>query len=105
MKKAQPLYVRLYRDPHLVDLVRLIGYDGLPVAEAKERLKPLNEQYGVDKMKAAVEEIVRIDTSVSPPIARLTETARKLAWQLLGPPPEKATDFHAAHRWPLLPCA
>jgi hypothetical protein len=87
MRKPQPLYIRLYYEPHLVALVRLIGYQGLPVPEAKELLKPLNAQYGEDKMKAAAREILRVDTAQDPPQALLTETARKLAWQLLGPPP------------------
>jgi hypothetical protein len=87
MRKAQPLYIRLYYQPHLVALVRLIGYQGLAVTEARERLKPLNEQYGQEKMKVAAREIIQVDTSQDPPVARLTATVRKLAWQLLGPPP------------------
>lgn len=105
MKKPQPLYLRLYRQPHLIALVRLLGYEGLPVPEAKERLRPLNEQYGEARMREAVQELVQIDTSQDPPQARLAEPVHKLAWQLLGPPPERATDFHARKRWPLPPCA
>jgi hypothetical protein len=87
MRKPQPLYIRLYCEPHLVALVRLIGYHGLPAPEAKELLKPLNAQYGQEKMTAAAREILRVDTTQDPPRALLTEPARKLAWQLLGPPP------------------
>ncbi len=87
MRKPQPLYIRLYYEPHFVDLVRLIGYQGLAVPDAKERLKPLNAQYGQEKMKAAAREILRVDTAQDPPRALLTEEARRLAWQLLGPPP------------------
>ena len=105
MKKAQPLYLRLYREPHLIALVRLLGYEGLPAPEAKERLRPLNEQYGEARMREAVQELVQIDTSRDPPQARLAEPVRKLAWQLLGPPPEQAANFRARRRWPLPPCA
>src|ERR671938_61510 len=100
MKKTQPLCIRLYQEPHFAALVRLIGYAGLPVPEAKERLRPLNEQYGQEKMKAAARELVEIDASREPAVARLTEPARKLAWQLLGPPPEQAAEFHAPKQWP-----
>jgi hypothetical protein len=30
---------------------------------------------------------VRIDSTTDPPTARLTDEARRLCWQLLGPPP------------------
>jgi hypothetical protein len=86
MRKAQPLYIRLYQEPHLSALVRLIGYEGVPVAEAKQQLKALSEEFGVEKMKAAVQELVHIDGSQEPAVARLKESARKVAWQLLGPP-------------------
>ena len=28
----------------------------------------------------------------NPPLARLNEAARKVAWQMLGPPPERLTE-------------
>src|SRR4051812_13707993 len=87
MARTKPLYLRLYHEPHLSDLTRLIGYDGLPVPEAKERLRPLNERYGEQKMKAAAGELLEVDSSREPPLARLKDPVRKLAWQLLGPPP------------------
>jgi hypothetical protein len=89
MAKVRPLYLRLYSEPHLIALVRLIGYQGLAIPEARERLKELNAQYGQEKMKAAAREVIAVDTSQDPPVAQLTETARRLAWQLLGPPPEQ----------------
>jgi hypothetical protein len=89
MSKVQPLYLRLYSEPHLMDLVHLIGYQGLPVPEEREQMRRLNDQYGQDRMKAAARELLVIDTACEPPQARLSDTVRKLAWQLLGPPPEK----------------
>ena|SRR5690349_9259678 len=94
-RKVQPLYIRLYTEPHLIALVRLIGYQGLPVSEAKERLRPFNEQYGRERMKAAAGEVLHVDTSQDPPLARLAEPVRKLAWQLLGPPPEEVQPISA----------
>ncbi len=88
MAKVQPLYLRLYSQPHLVALVRLVGYRGLPVPEAKEQLKHLSARYGEARMKEAAREVIQVDTTLDPPVARLNEAVRKLAWQLLGPPPE-----------------
>jgi hypothetical protein len=87
MPKRQPLCVRLYFEPHLTEMVRLIGYHSLPVAEARQRLAPLVERYGKERVNAAIKEILEIDPSGQPPLARLTAPARKAAWQLLGSEP------------------
>ncbi len=91
MPKRQPLCVRLYFEPHLTELVRLIGYDSLPVPEAKERMGPLVEKYGKEKINAAIKELLETDGSQEPPLARLKPTVRKAAWQLLGPEAEVQT--------------
>jgi hypothetical protein len=85
-RSRDPLYLRLYFQQHLTDLVRLFGYREVPLDEARESLKPLNERYGLDTMKTAVEEIIFVDGSSDPPIARLTDHARKLAVGILGSP-------------------
>jgi hypothetical protein len=87
MKRRQPLCVRLYFETHLVELVRLIGYDELPVERARERMAPLVERYGKDRINAAIKEILQVDSTQDPPRARLTAAARAAAWQMLGPPP------------------
>ena len=86
MAKEQPLAVRLYFQPHLYELAQAIGYEGLPVPAAKERVKALTAKYGKAKMLAASKELVRIDPTTDPPTARLKGDVRKLCWQLLGPP-------------------
>ncbi len=103
MAKPLPMHLRLYREPHLIALVRLIGYGGLPVPEARERMKPLIAEYGAERMKAAAREVIRVDLAQEPPVARLTEPVRRLAWQLLGPPAEAAAAFHQPAGWPSLP--
>jgi hypothetical protein len=95
MAREQPLSVRLYFQPHLYELVRAIGYQGLPVPAAKEKVRALAEKYGKDKMRAGSRELVRIDPSTDPPTARLKDDVRKLCWQLLGPPPEPCEGRHA----------
>jgi len=86
----QPLYIRLYFEDHMTALVRLFGYEGLPVPEAQENLKALVEKYGEEKIREATDEIIEFDTSNEPPIARLTKEARHLSVQILGSPPEAA---------------
>jgi hypothetical protein len=86
--KRQPLYMRVFHDRHMTALVRAVGYSGFPALEGPERLKPLIEQYGEALVRAAAEEILEIDNTKEPPIARLTAQARKIAAGLLGRPPE-----------------
>src|SRR5437868_3928450 len=76
----------MYFQQHLTELVRLFGYRNVPLDEAREMLKPLNETYGLDTMKAAVEEIIYIDDGSDRPVARLADHARKLAIGILGSP-------------------
>jgi hypothetical protein len=95
MAKRQPLCVRLYFEPHLVELVRLIGYQALPLEEARARMAPLVAKYGKDKLNAAIMELFKIDTSQEPHRAYLKPEARRSAWQLLGPPPESIRDASA----------
>jgi hypothetical protein len=92
VKKDQPLCIRLYFHEPLYALARLIGYEGLPLPQLKERARPLLEKHGKEKMDRAAAELVRIDRTTDPPTARLKDEVRKLCWQLLGPPPEGAGE-------------
>src|SRR5437879_2639861 len=82
-----PLYIRLYFQAAYYELVRTIGYAGLPMPEAQQKIKPLAEKYGKEKLANIAEELVRIDGSTNPPTARLKDNVRKLSHQLLGPDP------------------
>jgi hypothetical protein len=92
MAKHPPLCVRLYFEAHLVELVRLIGYDELSVPAARERMAPLVEKYGKERINAAIQELFEVDQSQDPPRARLRQVVREAAWQMLGPPPVLARD-------------
>lgn len=76
-----PLWEKMYCRQHFIDLVRLVGYNGLPVAEAQAKIQEL--KHDKDKLVAAVEELFTITSER----VSLKENVRKLAWQLLGPPP------------------
>ena len=86
MAKKFPLSVRIYYDPPLTELVRLIKYDTLPLENARDRLAPLAERYGRDAMNRAAKQALDMDEHE----VRLTPEVRKAAWQLLGPPPAEA---------------
>src|SRR4051812_282849 len=81
MPKDDPLYLRLYRDPLLIDLTRAIGYLGFPARELAHRLGELARQHGAQKLSLALREIVTFEGGR----VMLNLKARKLAWQLLGP--------------------
>ena len=92
MAKRPPLCVRLYFEPHLAELVRLVGYRGLPLPEARTRLAPLAQKYGKERMRAAANEVLEADPSSEPPLLRLKASTRNAAWQLLGPPPPETSS-------------
>jgi hypothetical protein len=83
-----PLVIRLYFHPPLYELARVVGYLGLPLEEARQQLRPLEEKYGREAMQKAADELLHIDTSAEPHTVQLTDEARSCCWQLLGPPPE-----------------
>ena len=56
-------------------------------------MQALTEKYGRTLIEEATDEIIEIDKSSDPPVARLTQEARKLSFQLLGPPPEMDMDW------------
>lgn len=92
MPKDTPLWYKLYFHPPYYELARLIGYEGLPAPEVLRQARPLVERYGKDRMNEASRDLVRIDSRTDPPTARLTEEARRLCRQLLGPPPDTAAE-------------
>jgi hypothetical protein len=84
----QPLYLRMFMHDPLTALVRAVGFAGFPASEGPERMRSLIEKFGEPAMRAAADEIVEIDHTQNPPLARLTSQARQLAVGLLGRPPE-----------------
>ena len=85
-----PLWERLYFRQHYVDLVRLIGYEGLPLAEAQAGIKDLGETHDKEKLVKACEDLL----DVTADCVRLKTTTRKLCFQLLGPAPEQMDAFN-----------
>jgi hypothetical protein len=79
-----PLWQKLYSRPQYTDVARMIGYAGLDLPEAQQKAQELITKYGKEKVKQASDDLLQFSES----FVRLTTEARKLCWQLLGPPPE-----------------
>ena len=99
--KVDPsLHLRLYFRRHMTDLVKLFGYAGLSIEEAKDRLLPLRNEYGDPPIMAAIEELVDIDHSRLPHWVNLKRNVLVLARQILGPPPSnvpaRSVSTHSA---------
>lgn len=91
MTKRAPLAVRLYFEPHLSELARLIGYAGVHKDEAREPAKLLLERFGREKMEAAQRELLDFNQTTNR--FTLKPAVRAACWQLLGPPPEQRDHF------------
>jgi hypothetical protein len=88
--KQPPLYMRMFTDRQMTALVRAVGHAGFPASEGPDRMRPLIEEFGEALMRAAADEVLEIDHTHEPPMARLTAEARKIAVGLLGRPPADA---------------
>jgi hypothetical protein len=93
-----PLYLRLYFNKLYIELARMIGYNGIAFADAQEHVKVLAKRFSKDKIQVAVEAIAKFDNSVKPPMVFLNDEARKLCWQMLGPPPEYVAEHHDSEK-------
>src|SRR5262245_12976409 len=93
MSKEQPLYLRLYQDQCFSEVARTIGYKGLQYLYLDERMQPLYERFGKERVQSAVYHLATFEgdnrTNVSPLVkVELRPHVRKLCYQLLGLPPE-----------------
>ncbi len=95
MSKQRPLEERLYFDPCYVAIVRAIRYEGCLGRELQDKLKPVIDAFGERRVESATWQLLTCDGQgipgdKPPPLAKvqLRANVRKLAWGLLGPPPE-----------------
>lgn len=93
---AKPLYLRMYFETVYTEFVRFIGYEGKSPVEAQQFVLELEKKYGKEKVIEASEAVSTTEGKAENVTVRLTAEARRLAWQLLGPPAEhKPTDMIA----------
>jgi len=88
--RRPPLYLRLYFQRHMTELVQLLGYRDVPFHEIEPQLAALDERYGPDVMDAAKEELMDV-VAVSQTAVRLKAEVRRLARQILGVPPSETS--------------
>jgi hypothetical protein len=83
----EELLRQMYSRAHWIELIRLIGYQTVPMDKARQAIKPLAEQYGKEPMASACEVLVEIFTQDKDAFARLKPHVRRMAFQILGPEP------------------
>ena len=83
----EELLRQMYSRAHWIELIRLIGYQAVPMDKARQAIKPLAEQYGKEPMAIACEVMVEIFTQDKEAFARLKPHIRRMAFQILGPEP------------------
>lgn len=89
----KPLSIRLYQDPCLFELAKLIGYQGIPYPIGREETERLNAKYGKEKIIKAADELLEYDKDTK--FAKLKSNVRVFCRQLLGPLPEEWDEFYA----------
>jgi hypothetical protein len=105
MYKEKPLWERLYREPEFYSLARAVGYLGCTYRELTEKIDELAKTYDKRKLESASRYLLTFEGQMArdaKPLAHvsLREDAKKVCWQLLGPPPEKWDEFYRGIRNP-----
>ena len=95
-KEKEKLLQQMYFRQDWIALIRLFGYQTLPMEQARQAIKPLAEKFGKEPMAAACEILVEISTPDKEPIARLKPHIRRMAFQMLGPEPSAEAQPVAA---------
>jgi hypothetical protein len=99
-QEKEKLLRQMYFRQDWIELIRLFGYQTLPMEQARQAIKPLAEKFGKEPMAAACEILVEISTPDKEPVARLKPHIRRMAFQILGPEPSAEPEPVAA---PVLP--
>ena len=84
-QEKEKLLTQMYFRQDWIELIRLFGYQTLPMEKARQAIKPLAEKFGKEPMAAACEVLVEISTPGKEPVARLKQHIRRMAFQILGP--------------------
>lgn len=90
-KSKTPLYMRLYFQAAYYEIVRMVGYAGIPIAEARAGMQELGKRFDKEKLVEAAEALV----DISAEFVRLKPDVRRLSHQLLGPAPETPSNTNA----------
>lgn len=89
-RSTTPLYLRIYAQRHMTDIVRAVGHQSLSQDDFQQRMQSLVERYGPATIDPAVEELLESESQDGMTVFRLRGDVRQHARGLLGPPPELA---------------
>lgn len=92
--EKEKLLQKMYSLPHWLAIIRLFGYQDVPMEQAREEIKPVATEFGKEKVADACEVLVEIVPGKEP-IARLKSHIRRMAFQILGPEPSPAATAPA----------
>jgi hypothetical protein len=79
-------------DPALRDIIRMVGYLGMPVPITEERYKQLLAKYDKERLVKASQELIDIDTEKK--LATIRAEVRKHCVAILGPAPEDWDTYY-----------
>ena len=93
MVQETPLWHRIYFEKHYTDVCRAVGYLGCSYRRLTEIIEELGKIHDKQKVESAIYHLVTFEGQMTVKPKALTHVslrseARKLCWQLLGPPPE-----------------
>ena len=83
-EEKERLLQKMYSLPHWIAVIRLFGYQTLPMDQAREEIKPIAKEFGKEKVADACQFLVEIVPG-NAPLAKLNSHIRRMAFQILGP--------------------
>ena len=70
-QEKEKLLKQMYHRQDWIEVIRLFGYQTLPMEKARQAIKPLAEKLGKEPIATACEVLVEISTPDKEPVARL----------------------------------
>src|SRR5712692_1800125 len=94
--EKEKLLQQMYSLTHWIAIIRLFGYQAMPMDKARQEIKPIAEEFGKERVANACEALVEISVQGKDSVARLKSHIRLMAFQILGPEqPAEANDSPA----------
>src|SRR5713101_6257909 len=84
-QEKEKLLQQMYSLPHWIAIIRLFGYQTMPMDQARQAIKPIAEEFGKKPVADACEVLVEISMKEKEAFARLKSHIRRMAFQILGP--------------------
>ncbi len=83
-QEKEKLLQKMYSLPHWIAIIRLFGYQTVPMDQARQAIKPIAEEFGKEPVAEACEVLVEISMIEKEAFARLKSHIRRMAFQILG---------------------